>query len=159
MRFYWIGKKTGTVKAETNHSRWILTCWKKQIDHLFRIGHFPSFFSVLPGPQKGRRVSDPLDLCLKREGGLRRWWPCSKCAHWLQLRVTRTVQFNSVVQSCPTLCNPMNLSTPGLPVHHQLPESNQTHVHWVSDAIQPSHPLPFPSPPVLNLSQHQGLFK
>ena len=56
-------------------------------------------------------------------------------------------QFSSVTQSCPTLCNPMNSSTPGLPVHHQLPESIQTHVHRVSDAIQPSHPLSSPSPP------------
>ena len=57
------------------------------------------------------------------------------------------VQFSSVAQSCPTLCDPMNCSTPGLPVHHQLPEFTQTHVHWVSDAIQPSHPLSSPSPP------------
>ena len=68
------------------------------------------------------------------------------------------VQFNSVAQSCLTLCDPMNCSTPGLPVHHQLPESTQTHVHWVCDSIQPSHPLSSPSPS-LNLSQHQGLFK
>ena len=61
--------------------------------------------------------------------------------------------------SCLTLCNPMNRSTPGLPVRHQLPEFTQTHVHWVSDAIQPSHPLSSPSPPALNLSQQQGLFK
>ena len=57
------------------------------------------------------------------------------------------------------LCNPMNCSMPGLPGHHQLPESTQTHVYWVSDAIQPSHPLSSPSPPAVNLSQHQGLFK
>ena len=76
-----------------------------------------------------------------------------------QLSLIRSVQFSSVVQSCPTLCDPMNCSTPGLPVHHQLPESTQIHVHWVGDAIQPSHPLSSPSPPVLNLSQHQGLFK
>ena len=69
------------------------------------------------------------------------------------------VQFSSVAQSCPILCDPMNCSTPGLPVHHQLPESTQTHVHWVSDAIQPSHPLSSPSPPALSLSQHQGLFQ
>ena len=66
---------------------------------------------------------------------------------------------SSVAQSCPTLCDPMNHSTPGLPVHHQLPESTQTHVHWVGDAIQPSHPLSSSSPPALKLSQHQGLFK
>ena len=70
-----------------------------------------------------------------------------------------SVQFSSVTQSCPTLCDPMNCSTLGLPVHHQLLESNQTHVHRVSDAIQPSHPLSSPSPPALNLSQHQGLLK
>ena len=69
------------------------------------------------------------------------------------------VQFSSVAQSCPTLCDPMNRSMPGLPVHHQLPQFIQTHVHWVSDAIQPSHPLLSPSPPAFNLSQHQGLFK
>ena len=68
-----------------------------------------------------------------------------------------SVQFSSFAQSCPTLCNPMNRSTPGLPVQHQLPEFTQTHVHWVSDAIQPSHPLSSPSPPALNLPQHQGL--
>ena len=68
-------------------------------------------------------------------------------------------QFSSVSQSCPTLCNPMSCSTPGLPVQHQLPEPTQTHVHWVGDAIQPSHPLSSPSPPALSLSQHQGLFK
>ena len=69
------------------------------------------------------------------------------------------VQFSSVTQSCLTLCDPMNHSTPGLPVHHQLPESTQTHVHLVRDAIQPSHLLSLPSPPGFNLSQHEGLFK
>ena len=69
------------------------------------------------------------------------------------------VQFSSVAQSCPTLCDPMNCSTPGLPVHHQLLEFTQTHVHRVSDAIQPSHPLSSPSPPAPNRSQHQGLFQ
>ena len=68
-------------------------------------------------------------------------------------------QIRSVAQSCPTLCDPMNRSTPGLPVHHQLPEFTQTHVHRVSDAIQPSYPLSSPSPPALNPSQHQSLFQ
>ena len=67
--------------------------------------------------------------------------------------------FSSVAQSCLTLCDLMDCSTPGLPVHHQLLESTQTHVHWVSDAIQSSYPLSSPSPPALNLSQHQGLFQ
>ena len=70
-----------------------------------------------------------------------------------------SVQLSSVAQSCPTPYDPMNRSTPGLPVHHQLPETTQTHVHCVGDAIQPSHPLSSPSPPALNLSQHQGLFR
>ena len=70
-----------------------------------------------------------------------------------------SVQFSSVAQSCATLCDPMNCSTPGLPVHHQLPGFTQTHVRQVGDAIQPSHPLLSPSPPAPNPSQHQGLFQ
>ena len=70
-----------------------------------------------------------------------------------------SVQFSSVTQSCQTLCDPMNHSTPGLPVHHQLPEFTQTHIHWVSDGIQPSHPLSSLSPPAPNPSQHQSLFQ
>ena len=70
-----------------------------------------------------------------------------------------SVQFSSIVQSRPTLCDSMNHSTPGLPVHHQLPEFSQTHVHQFSDAIQPSHPPSSPSPPAPNPSQHQGLFQ
>ena len=76
-----------------------------------------------------------------------------------KVHIVSSVQFSSVAQSCLTLCDPMNRSTPGLPVHHQLPEFTQTHVHRVGDAIQPSHPLLSPSPPALNLSQHQGLFQ
>ena len=68
-----------------------------------------------------------------------------------------STQFSSVAQSCPTLCDPMDCSTPGFPVHHQLLELTQTHIHRVGDVIQPSHPLSSPSPPALNLSQHQGL--
>ena len=70
-----------------------------------------------------------------------------------------SVQFSSVAQSCPTLCDPMNRSTPGLPVHHHLPEFTQTHVHRVGDAIQPSRPLSSPFPPAPNPSQHQSLFQ
>ena len=69
-----------------------------------------------------------------------------------------SIQFGSVTQSCLTLCNPMDCSTPGLPVHHQLPKFTQTHVHWVGDAIQPSCPLSSPSPPAFNLFQHQCPF-
>ena len=84
------------------------------------------------------------------------WWSLeNKTKNFLK----GSVQFSSVAQSCPTLSDPMDCSMPGLPVHHQLLESTQTHVHWVNDAIQPSHPLSSPSSPALNLSQHQGLFQ
>ena len=87
-------------------------------------------------------------------------WVTGVCMHYLTTSTSIFwYQFSSVTQSCPTLCNPMNHSTPGLPVHYQLPESTQTQVHRVGDAIQPSHPLSSPSPPALNLSQHQGLFQ
>ena len=75
------------------------------------------------------------------------------------LDFSASVQFSSVTQLFPTLCNPINRSTPGLPVHHQLPDLTQTHVHQVDDAIQPSHPLSPPSPPAPNPSQHQSLFQ
>ena len=81
------------------------------------------------------------------------------CNHLLGQFSKHCPQFSSVSQSCPTLCSPMDCSTPGLPVHHQLLELAQTHVHRVGDAIQPSHPLSSPSPPAFNLSQHQGLFQ
>ena len=71
----------------------------------------------------------------------------------------RKDQYSSVTQSSPTLCDPMDCNTPGLPVHYQLPEPAENHVHWVGEAIQPSHPLASLSPPTFNLSQHQGLFK
>ena len=76
-----------------------------------------------------------------------------------RLNYSVAIQFSSAAQSCLTLCDPMNCSTPDLPVYHQLPESTQTHVHWVGDAIQPSHSLSSPFSPALNLSRHWGLFK
>ena len=94
------------------------------------------------------------------------WWARTKLLKKPEIHGFATIywgdvshQFSSVTQSCPTLCVPMNYSTSGLPAHHQLPESIQTHVYQVGDAIQPSHPLLSSSPPALNLSQHQGLFK
>ena len=85
-------------------------------------------------------------------------WPESMLVRTIFYRYQfSSVQFSSVAQLCLTLCDPMNCSTPGLPVHHQLPEFTQTHVHRVCDAIQPSHPLSSPSPPAPNPSQHQGL--
>ena len=83
-----------------------------------------------------------------------------KSLRWCTFVVQHNLfQFHSVAQSRQTLCDPMDCSTPGFPVHHQLPELTQTHVHWVSDAIQPSHPLSSPSSPIFNLFQHQGLFQ
>ena len=93
-----------------------------------------------------RVFSNKSALCIR--------WPTNSCKD-----VQPCSLFSSVAQSCLTLCDPMNHSTPGLPVHHQLPEFTQTHIHRVSDAIQPSHPLSSPSPPAINLSQHQGLFQ
>ena len=84
-------------------------------------------------------------------------WPLPSRNSWSSW--LNKIQFSSVSQLCPTLHDPMNCSTPGLPVHHQLPEFTQTHVLRVSDAIQPSHPLSSPSPPVPNPSQHQNLFQ
>ena len=90
---------------------------------------------------------------------------CPSTDEWIKMLCTyaqwniRFSSVSSVAQLCPTLCDPMNHSTPGLPVHHQLQESTQTHVHQVSDAIQPSHPLSSPSPLALNPSQHQSLFQ
>ena len=77
----------------------------------------------------------------------------------IKTKVNKSVQFGSVTQLYPTLCNPMDCSTPGLIVHHQLPEFTQTHVHWVSDAIQPSHPLSSPSPPAFNQVKKWDLIK
>ena len=94
------------------------------------------------------------------------FYVCEFVSVWVQIHLQHfffrfhiSVQFSSVAQSCPILCDPMNRSAPGLPVHHQLPEFTQTHVHRVSDAIQPSHPLSSPSPSAPNPSQHQSLFK
>ena len=93
------------------------------------------------------------------------YWPCNACHNpkpfaYIKFHVHKNLhQIRSVAQSCPTLCDPMNRSTPGLPVHHQLPEFTKTHVHQVSDAIQPSHPLASLSPSAPNPSQHQSLFQ
>ena len=83
----------------------------------------------------------------------------TKQQHFTTKDMVSSDQIRSVTQSCPTLCDPMKRSTPGLPVHHQLPEFTKTHVHRVSDAIQPSHPLSPPSPLAPNPSQHQSLFQ
>ena len=84
---------------------------------------------------------------------------CSDSASPTPGRLLSQIILVQFTQSCPTLGDPIDCSTSGLPVHHQLTEFTQTHVHWVRDAIRPSHPLSSPSPPVFNLSQHQGFFK
>ena len=87
------------------------------------------------------------------------WWINTEKVIYPYNGIFSSVQFSSVAQSCPTLCDPMNSSTPVLPGHHQLPEFTQTHVHQVSYAIHPSHPLSSPFPPAPNPSQHQSLFQ
>ena len=121
--------------------------WLRSVDH----------------PLSGMPRSKPnniLDSIITKKGCINN----SKMQSWVwswiwKWSIPNTIQFSSVTQSCPTLCNPMNHSTPGLPVHHQLPEFTQTHGHRVGDAIQPSHPLSSPSPPAPNPSQNQGLFQ
>ena len=101
----------------------------------------------------------PIQICiLKTKASVADLISCSPFKNKLY-NLQPSVEFSSVAQSCLTLCDPMNHSTPGLPVHHQLPEFTQTHVHRASDAIQPSHLLSSPSPPAPNPSQHQGLFQ
>ena len=141
-----------------------LTTNERSVDRQFKTANIP-FFKMSPFPDFSPELKE------------RRWrhlWGCwQHCnkgnALWIlphschlsgaQELFKPSVQFNSVAQSCPTLCDPVNRSTPGLPVHHQLPEFTQTHVHWVRDTIQPSHPLSSPFPPAPNPSQHQSLFQ
>ena len=114
-----------------------------------------------PKGQKARKeeaAAPPLNRVRLRWAGKLLCTP-SLYHHHCKLSVLAILQFSSAAQSCPTLCDPMNLITPGLPVHHCLPEFTQTHVHWVRDAIQPSYPLSSPSPPAPNPSQHQSLFQ
>ena len=108
--------------------------------------------------RKEERLKEVWAKLRNTKGGILKYlWQCTNLitisgGNLVTIRIEKSFQFSSVTQSCPTLCNPMNCSTPGLPVHHQLPESTQTHVHLVGDAIQPSNPLSSPSPPALNLS-------
>ena len=113
---------------------------------------FSQIFPPSPSPTESIRLFySSVSLLLSRIQGY--------CYHLSKFHIYAFSQFSSVAQSCPTLCNPMNRSMPGLPVHHQLPEFTQTHVHRVSDVIHPSHPLSSPSPPAPNPSQHQSLFQ
>ena len=149
-------------------------CWEKptQVATMQKDPHkhLPSKF--LPAADGGtgeqkywqwshRQVEDWRPCRYAERATLKQRWKWTLLTPWKQEWLPKgilnpSVQFSSVAQSCPALCNPMNRSTPGLPVHHQLPEFTQTHVHWVSDAIQPSHPLSPPSPPVPNPSENQS---
>ena len=112
------------------------------------MAYVAQFKNKLPNQKMGRR---PKQTFLQKDG---------QKPHEKMLNTANySVQFSSVTQSCLTVCDPMNCSTPGLPVHHQHPEFTQTHVHRVRDPIQPSHPLSSPFPPASNPSQHQSLFQ
>ena len=108
---------------------------------------------------RGIYQTQGLSLVSRIAGEFLKVWATRKAHTGVTHTKACSAQVSSVAQACPSLCDPTGRSTPGLSVHHQLPESTQTHVHWVSDAIQPSHPLSSPSPPAFNLSQHQGLFQ
>ena len=114
-----------------------------------------SFKKKVPEVGKTQGVFFSRQRHLKLEKTLR------KLANMIKKKGSTTVSFHfsSVTQSCPTLCNPMDCSTPGFPVHHQIPQPTQTHVHCIGDAIQPSRALLCPSAPAFNLSQNQGLFQ
>ena len=113
-------------------------------------------FSINPSNEHPGLISFRMDLQSK---GLPRVFSNTTVQKYQFFSTQLSSQFSSVTQLCPTLCDPMNNSTPGLPIHHQLTKFTQTHVHQVGDAIQPSHPLLSPFPPVLNPSQHQSLFQ
>ena len=158
------GQQSAALKKDTHiDMAWITsqppegmgqTSWEKSDSLLYCCKVPPAFLPALT----------PMDLCTT---GLVSPLPAQSISttHWASksLFPPACCLFSSVhfsqSQSCPTLCNPMNCSTPGFPVHHHLPEFTQTHVHRVSDAIQPSHPLLSPSPPAPNPSQHQSLFQ
>ena len=121
----------------------------------------PDFTRVLcPWGFPGKNTADGCHSLLQGIFPTRGWDLSLLCCRQILYHLSHQGSlFSPVAQSCPTLCDPVDCSTPGLPVHHQLPEFTQTHVHSVSDANQPSHPLSSPSLPAFNLSQHQGIFQ
>ena len=151
---HWLGHTTSACAWTQRHTRHVCAHW----------GFCPDVHSNSFWREYLAYVEEAGPRTWKEQGHsslLQKQWHIFSHTSHLDICITflNCFQFSSVAQSCPTLCNPMNCSTPGLPVHHWRPEFTQTHVHWVSDGIQPSHLLSFPSPPALNLSQHWGLFK
>ena len=138
-------------RSLVGYSLWGHKSWTRLSTQLTPIKHHNKKPHRLPGFHHERVYQSHVHFVLQS----------IKCVkHCIKMYTAKLkVQFSSVTQSCPTLCDPMNRSTPGLPVHHQLPEFTQSHIHRGSDAIQPSHPLSSPSPPAPNPSQHQSLFQ
>ena len=136
-----------TILRPSLHTQCVLWVWWVKLFCFPSYVEFKMFFLL-----------DPLKIQREKKVS---WWNCLSIFFFHLHAVKFTlfdVELNVVVQSCLTLCDPMECSMPGFPVHHQLPEFAQTHVHWISGAIQPSHPVSSLSPPAFNLSQHQGLF-
>ena len=143
--FIFLGSKI-TADGDCSHEIKMLTPWKESYDQ----------------PRVGHDWVTELNLFALKWWDWMTWSSFFECWDLSQIFHSPLLPHQSeseVAQSCPTLWDPMDYSTPGFPVHHQLLEFTQIHVHWVGDAIQPSHPLSSPSPPALNLSQHQGLFQ
>ena len=158
------------VQGKGNHLNILISHINTWLSHMI----FGLVYSWYKGFANGAEVKNPLQCRSHRRCGFnpwvgkvpwrRKWQPTpvfllGESHEQRSLMGYKSVQFSSVTQLCPTLWDLMDRSTPGLPVHHQLLEFTQTHVHWTDDAIQPSHPLSSPSPPAFNLSQYQGLFK
>ena len=146
--------------------------WKTVWRFLKKLGIKPPYDPEIPllgiYPEETKIKKDTcIPLFISALFTIARTWKQPRCPStdewikklWSIYTMEYSVQFSSVAQSCPTLCDPMNRSMPGLHVHHQLPEFTQTHVHQVGDAIQPSHPLSSPSPPAANPSHHESLFQ
>ena len=189
MKYHCIPVRMAIIKKSTNkcwrgcrengtflHCWWecklIQSLWKMVWRFLKKLGIKPPYNPSIPllgiYPEEAKIEKETcILLFIAALFTIARTWKQPRCPStdewikklWYIYTMEYSVQFSSVAQSCPTLWDPMNRSTPGLPVHHQLPEVTQTHIHRVSDAIQPSHPLLSPSPPSPNPSQHQSLFQ
>ena len=157
----WCSAIHGVAKSRTWLSDWTeLKEFKRLFHFKTKLGHFwretVTNFVIL---KYDNQIKVSINVLYRRKGQLNYKIPLKSLPYTTSIDTFSSVQFNSVAQSCLTLCDPMNRRTPGLPVHHKLPEFIQSHVHRVSDAIQPSDPLSSPSPPAPSPCQHQGLFR